>query len=218
MAVPEKHLQRPEPIRDALEDERWRGRRVDPSVSQPLRLRPKRPLLAALLSFLFGPFGYLYIGWRYAVMAAVMWFVFVGVLVAADVPMPPALKLVVFAVFAWKAFTICQVRNHLIENGDDHVRFLDTFWCATLAMTDLLVGIAMFYAAALGLLTTVHLMLGGRVGGGLFMLLLGTPALVRIASMVFGLIATGMDAMILAGGGATNRFRAGVAGSRLSQG
>ena len=64
-----------------------------------------------------------------------------------------------------------------------------------MAMSDLLVGIGMFYAGTIGLYGAARLVLEGRVLRGLLLLLLGTPLLVWIASLVFGLIAVGIDSI-----------------------
>lgn len=168
-------------------------------------MRKKSPALAAVLSLFFGPLGYLYIGWRYAVMAVGVFVVFVLVLSIPDFPIPRWMKYVILPVLAWKAFTICSVKNSLIEARDDSAKALDTFPIAAMAMSDLLVGLGMIYAGALGLYASTVLLLDGSIIKGLLMLVVGTPALVWIATMVFGLIAAGIDAAFAKG--AENVFR-----------
>jgi hypothetical protein len=167
--------------------------------------RRKSPALAAALSFVLGPVGYLYIGWRYAIMALAVFLTFVFVLTAIHFPVPPWMGLVIMAVFAWKAFTICSVWNHLIETDDEEALVLNSFPVAAMVLSDLLVGVAMFYAGALGLYVAATLFLAGSVLRGLLVLLIGTPCLVWIARMVFGFIALGIDALFARG--AENLFR-----------
>ena len=158
-------------------------------------MRKKSPILAAILGFLFGPLGYLYIGWRYAILALCVFLLFIFVLTITNFPIPAWIKYVVLAVFAWKGFTIVTVRNELIDSQDEHVIALNTFPVVAMAMSDLLVGIGMFYAGAIGLYAAVMVILDGSVLKGLLVLLLGTPLLVWIASFVFGFIAMGIDAV-----------------------
>jgi hypothetical protein len=76
------------------------------------RQRSKSPALAAVLSLFFGPLGYLYVGWRYGVMAVGAFVLFVLVLSVAHFPLPRWMKYVILPVLAWKAFTVCSVRNN----------------------------------------------------------------------------------------------------------
>lgn len=149
------------------------------------------------MSFVFGPLGYLYIGWRYAVLALVIFVIFVFVLTVTNFPIPVWMKNVILAVFAWKAFTIVSVRNALIDSQDEHVPALNTFPVAAMATSDLLVGVGMFYAGAIGLYAAAMMILEGSVFRGLLVLLLGTPSLVWIASLVFSFIAMGIDAIFV---------------------
>jgi hypothetical protein len=167
-------------------------------------MKKKSPTLAAVLSLVFGPLGYLYIGWRYAVMALAVFLIFVFVLMVTDF-LIPEMRFVTLGILAWKAFIICSVRNQLIETGDEDIAILNSFPVAAMAMSDLLVGMGRGYAVAVGLYVTVRLLLDGSVLNGLFLLLLGTPALVWIASIVFGFIALGIDALFAKGG--ENLFR-----------
>ena len=159
----------------------------------PTRTRRKNPFVAAVLSFVFGPLGWLYIGWRYAVLALAVVAVFVLVLTAINFPIPSWMKYVILLVFAWKAFTIVSVRNALIDAEGQDVLALNTFPIAAMAMSDLLVGIGMFYAGAIGLYVAGRLVLEGSVLRGLLVVLIGTPVLVLVAGLVFLPIAMGID-------------------------
>ncbi len=165
----------------------------------------KNPIVAAVLGLIFGPLGYLYIGWRYAVMAFAVFAVFTLVLTLTNFPLPPWMKFVTLAVLAWKGFTISSVRNEMIEMDDPDVALLNTFPIAAMAMSDLLIGMGMGYGAAIGLYAAAKFILEGSVLTGIVTLLIGTPALVWIASMVFGIIALGIDALFASG--AENLFR-----------
>lgn len=66
-----------------------------------------------------------------------------------------------------------------------------------MAMADLLVGIAIVYAGAIGLYVSAKLILDGHVLRSIFFFLIGTPMLMLIAEFIFGLIATGINAIFL---------------------
>jgi hypothetical protein len=76
----------------------------------------------------------------------------------------------------------------------------NTFSVAGMAMTDLLVGIAMVYGGALGIYISVVMFLDGNLIKSLLYLVVGTPMLVWIASLVFGFIAMGLDMIFFAKG------------------
>jgi hypothetical protein len=162
-------------------------------------MQKKSPTLAALLGFIFGPFGFLYIGWRYAVFALLVFLIFGIVLFVLDFPIPTWMKYVILLASAWKCYTICSVRNRLIDSEDDNIGILNSFPFAAMAMSDLLVGIAISYAAAIGLYAAAVMFFDGSVIKAGLMLVIGTPLLVWIASLLFGFIAMGIDAVFAKG-------------------
>jgi hypothetical protein len=168
-------------------------------------MQKKSPTLAGLLGFIFGPFGFLYIGWRYAVLALLVFLIFGTVLTMIDFPIPAWMKYVILLVSAWKGYTICAVRNQLIDSEDENIGLLNSFPFAAMAMSDLLVGIAIFFAAAIGLYAAGVMFFDGNVIKASLMLVIGTPVLVWAASLLFGFIAMGLDALFAKG--AANVFR-----------
>lgn len=110
--------------------------------------------------------------------------IFVGLLMVVDFDpavMPSVqswIRYPLLLVYAWKAHTICTVRNGFIDAQDEKAKMVSTFPVAAMAMADLLVGLATFYAGALGVFASYLIFCGGSVLKGLLMLLVGTPALV----------------------------------------
>jgi hypothetical protein len=158
--------------------------------------RPKSPVLALVLSLIFGPFGYLYIGWRYAVMAIAVCVIFVLVIAFVQFPFPSWIKYIILAVLGWKGWTIVSVRNAVLIEDPEIAEKLDTFPLVAMAMSDLLVGIGMFYAAAIGLYIGVNLVIQGAALKGVLVIVLGTPALVCLTILGFGVIASAIDAIV----------------------
>ena len=168
-------------------------------------MQKKNPNVAAVLGLVFGPLGYLYIGWRYSVMAFAVLFLYVVVAALAGFSLPEWMQYITLPIFAWKAFTICSVRNSLIETGDEQANMVDTFPIAAMAMSDLLVGVGMITAGALGVYASGLMFFDGRIFRALGMLFIGTPVLMWLATLVFGSVAAGIDAVFLCGG--ANVFR-----------
>lgn len=177
-------------------DEQPVGRRMADQDNTP---ENKRPALAATLAFVLGPFGLLYLGWRFTVLSFVMLLVFTLPLTLLDLYIPPFAHLLILAVFGWKAHTIATVQNELIEAGDPAVHDLRTFSLAWMAVADLLTGVGMAFAASLGLSFSYDLFSRGSVLRALAMLALGTPILVYLASLLFGLVSMGLSALVAAG-------------------
>lgn len=168
-------------------------------------MKPKSTFLAAVLSLVFGPLGMVYVGWRFAVCSLLVLGVFTLVVSVIGLPIPEWGKYVILPVFAWKAATMASVRNGLDAVS---LRQFQTFPVAMMAASDLLVGIAMCFAAAICVYSSVIAMFDGAVLKGLALLVLGTPFLVWMASMVFGFIAFAIDAAVLAlAPGTKNLFR-----------
>ena len=116
---------------------------------------------------------------------------------------PTWMKYVIMLVFISKAFTITTTRNQLIEHGNEdgkeYLKFLDSFTGATMAMTDMLVGMGMYYAIAICLYVSAGFLFGGQIFKGLLMLFIGTPIFFYITQLVFGAIAMGIDAIAAKG-------------------
>jgi len=166
-------------------------------------LTRRRPVIAALLGLLFGPLGYLYLGWRYAVIAMVVVLVFVGVLMVVDFDpagMPAVrdwIRYPMLLAFSWRAYKLCTIRNALVEAQDPKVTRPSSFPVAAMYMAELLVELAVVYALALGIFGTYLLVARGHIIKGLLMLLVGTPVIVWLGSLLFGFISMGVQMTIM---------------------
>ena len=148
--------------------------------------KTKNPRVAGGLALVTGPLGFLYIGWRYALAATV---VFLSIImVFALLPVPFWLKYVNLPLFAFMAHRICQKLNRLVDR-ELHRDALasNTLPVAVFAMTSMLPLLAGVHSA----------FMGGDVGRGLFMLLLVTPIFVAVNFVGFALIATLIDRVVL---------------------
>ena len=158
--------------------------------------KTKNPRVAGGLALVTGPIGFLYIGWRYALAATV---VFLSIImVFALLPVPFWLKYVNLPLFAFMAHRICQKLNRLVDR-ELHRDALasNTLPVAVFAMTSMLPLLAGVHSAVMGVTTAVSPFMGGDVGRGLFMLSLVTPIFVAVNFVGFALIATLIDRVVL---------------------
>ena len=158
--------------------------------------KTKNPRVAGGLALVTGPIGFLYIGWRYALVATV---VFLSIImVFAVLPVPFWLKYVNLPLFAFMAHRICQKLNRLVDR-ELHRDALasNTLPVAVFTMTSMLPLLAGVHSAVMGVTTAVSPFMGGDVGRGLFMLLLVTPIFVAVNFVGFALIATLIDRVVL---------------------
>ena len=150
----------------------------------------KNPAVAGALALVGGPIGFLYVGWRYSLTAAV---VFVGLIFvfAFLLPVPSWLIYVTLPVFAFMAHRTCVRLNALADQGQDRgARASNTLPVAIFAMTSMLPLLAGVLSGVMGVATAVPALMGGDVSGGLFMLLLVTPIFVLVNFVGFVLVAT----------------------------
>jgi hypothetical protein len=164
--------------------------------------RTKSPVLAAALSFVFGPLGYFYLGWRYGLLAPITLALFTTLLDLAG-SLLLGVDLIwatrswmwfpVLCAFASKAHRVASVRNELIDASDPNVFALNSFSIAAMAMADLLAGLGMFYGIGLGLVASLKLFMAGRVFRAILMLTVGTAGFAVVGTFLFGLVAMGIQ-------------------------
>ena len=78
----------------------------------------KNPRVAGVLALVGGPVGFLYVGWRYALAATVVFLSFM-LIFAFLLFAPPWLKYVNLPAFAFMAYRICERLNGLADRGQD---------------------------------------------------------------------------------------------------
>ncbi|MBS1829571.1 MAG: hypothetical protein JST93_29995 [Acidobacteria bacterium] len=157
-------------------------------------MTPKSPHIAAVLSLLFGPLGFLYIGWKFAVcgFSAIVLFVAADWLIGLPIATPG--RYIILPVFAWKGATITALLN---KCKGDAPRQFHTFPMAILASTDLLVGLAMCFAGAVAVYEGASRIRNGETGEGLAVLALGAPIAIQIAGLIFDIIASTIDSWVM---------------------
>ena len=162
----------------------------------PRPIRRKNPVIAAILAFVFGPFGYLYIGWRFTLTGLLIFFIFAALLAIINWPIPPWMKYIILIPAAWKGHQIASLKNSFIEaNAEAELRKFNTFTVALMAMTELVIAVGMFYGGAITLYASFLAFTSGEMWRGIYFLV-GTPFVVYISLLIFGLIAKCIDSIV----------------------
>ena len=157
----------------------------------------KDPKVAGVLALVAGPLGFLYVGWRYAVAAIVVFVSVIGVS-AFLLPIPSWLIYVNLPVLAFLAYRTCETLNDFVDKGQHRsVLQYDTLPVAIFAMTSALPLLAAVNAGAMGVTTAFSRFAGGDIGAALFMVSLVTPLLVVVNFVLGALIAAGIDHGVL---------------------
>jgi len=158
--------------------------------------KAKQPILAATLAVLFGPFGYLYFGWRYA-MAAVVLFALSIIVFSQVLFVPQWLKYINWPIFAVVAIQICKIWNAIVKAKHDDAFALNTFPVAIFAITTFMPFLVGIDTVVVGVSVGIQRMLGNQVSEGLAIVFLATPFLTIVHVFVSSLAASGIDWIVL---------------------
>lgn len=158
-------------------------------------MKKRKPIIAAILTFIFGPFGYLYLGFWYMIMGIVIFSIYVLIIVLINISTPEWIRYIIMAVMAWKAFVLCQIRNVLIDEGYNNIREINSFPLATITMCDLLVGMMVFYFGIVGLYYSIIMIVNGKILKGILFLVFGVPAMIYFLQLIFGFFSNFITAL-----------------------
>ena len=160
-------------------------------------LNKKDPKVASALAFFAGPLGFLYVGWRYAVAATVVFVSVIGVSLFL-LPIPSWLVVVNLPVFAFLAYRTCETINGFSDKSQYRSAVAsNTLPVAVFAMTSSLPLLASVNAGVMGISTAFSQFSGGDLGGALLMGLLVTPLFVVVNFVLGAIVAAGIDLGVL---------------------
>ena len=160
-------------------------------------LNKKDPRVAGALALVAGPLGFLYVGWRYAVAATVVFVSVIGVSVFL-LPIPPWLMYVNLPVFAFLAYRTCETINGFTDQAQYRSAVAsNTLPVAVFAMTSALPLLASVNAGVMVITTAFSRFTGGDLGGALVMALLVTPLFVLVNFVLGAIVAAGIDHGVL---------------------
>lgn len=178
----------------------------------------KHPAIAAILTLIFGPLGYLYIGWRYALSCFVL-FATIIFLFSVALFVPTWLKYVNVLILAFWSVQICQIRNSIISEKHSDAFAFNTFPVAIFANTTLMPLLVIVDTIAIGIFVAVQRMIEGEIGKSLIILLFATPFLSVVHFFISSLIASGIDKLVLllAPNAPTNIFPTAIGHKKISK-
>ena len=157
----------------------------------------KDPKRAGYLGLVAGPFGFLYLGWRYALAGIVVFGVVFGVSVLL-LNLPVWLIFANLPVFAFLANQTCQTLNRLVDSGRNRSAWAsETLPVAVFAMTRMLPLNAAVTAGALAVTNAFSQFSSGHLGGALFTIVLVTPIFMAASFLVGAMLAAGIDYGVL---------------------
>jgi hypothetical protein len=157
----------------------------------------KNPAVAAGLALIAGPVGFLYIGWRYAIAATVVFVAFVAIF---DVLLfvPSWLKYINVAVLAYMAVEVCEIWSRVLDASHPNALALNTFPVAIFSMTSLLPILAAADTAVVGLYFAAEAFAHGELGRALLIAIVATPFLATVHLLGFSIVAGLLDRLVLA--------------------
>ncbi len=160
-------------------------------------LNKKDPKVASALAFVAGPLGFLYVGWRYAVAATVVFVSVIGVSLFL-LPIPSWLMVVNLPVFAFLAYRTSETINGFSAKSQYRSAVAsNTLPVAVFAMTSSLPLLGAVNAGVFGITTALSQFTGGNPRGALIMALLITPLFVVVNFVLGAIVAAGIDHGVL---------------------
>ena len=130
-------------------------------------------IVAALLVLFFGPLGFLYIGWKHAVLMVLMFLSVVLILTFIDQPIPEWSWLVVLPFIAYKAYVIADYRNLPKDDLYNYHAMHSSFDFAYLECLDTMVGMVFILGAVTAAYMGIMHLIDGSILKGLASLTIG---------------------------------------------
>lgn len=142
----------------------------------------KNLLIGFLLGLFLGPFGYLYISWRYFILALFAFFVFALFVVNIGVKPPDWMYFVYSLLFAFNAYHICVMINS--KTNEELVIPMNSFTYAMMPTSQLFSGLVVITVIIMGIVSSVSFISEGLITKGLIKLLVITPLLSFVSYIV----------------------------------
>ena len=153
----------------------------------------KNKFVAFFLGLILGPLGFIFLGWRHAIMTFIAVIIFVLVFGLINIPLFEWSRLITLPILGYSAFITAGKINMFIElNEEDDsldLNVLRSFSFAIYQASGLLQALALGYGFIYGVYASI-IAFQDNFFYGLLVLFLGMPALMWILYMVFAFIGT----------------------------
>lgn len=138
--------------------------------------KKKNPTIGAILCFLFGGLGFLFISWRYGLVFFFLMIVYAVIISFVNIPEMEFFWFFNSAIFAWKGFKLCVNINKMIDYVPyEYFLPLDTFSYAIVAMTETLIITVTSTVAIVCIYMSIILLIDHSYLMGFLILLIFTP-------------------------------------------
>ena len=151
----------------------------------------KHKFIAFLLGCIFGPLGFIYLGWRHVIMSFIALAIFVSVLLLINIPLFDWAQYITLPIMGFCAYGTANKINSFIEeersNQNLDLSVLRSFAFSAYEASGLLQFFAMAYSLVIGVYASV-LAFDESVFTAALVLFIGTPVIIWISGIVFGFI------------------------------
>jgi len=152
----------------------------------------KNPTIAGVLSLLFGPLGYIYIGFNFLV-AGITIFVIIGIVISIlNFPYPSFFKYLQLLVYAYFGHKFALLSNVLASDEGLSVKEYKSMGFAFYLMTHVMMALVQFYAIVIGLYFVYHSFAQGKIFAGILLLFFGIGFVQYFLNFIFAMISLGI--------------------------
>lgn len=158
-------------------------------------LKAKNTTIAAILPLLFGPFGYLYLGFNYFIAGISIAFVISNVLYLLHLPYPPFFNFFQLLVWSYYGHRLAVVRNVVVEEGpltENDIKEFKSMGFAFFMMIHVMMSIVQWYAVIVVLFLVYIKFTEGKYFIAILLLVFGISVAKYLLGLIFGMISIGI--------------------------
>lgn len=159
------------------------------------KIHKKNPTIAGILSLVFGPIGYVYIGFNFLVAGITISLIIGIVLYVLNFPYPAFfnyLQLLVWAYFGYKFALISNVFAEDENVSETDVKEYKSMSFAFYLMLNVMMSIVQFYALVVVIFLIISFFSQGKIFLGLLTIFFGIGLAQWILNLIFGAISIGI--------------------------
>jgi hypothetical protein len=154
-------------------------------------MNKKNPTIAAILSLILGPVGYLYIGLNFMLSGIIVSVLFIFILSLFNFPFPNIFNYLQLFVYAYYGYRLSILRNIFVDSWDLTVEDIieyKSFGFSFVMMTNLLMALTQFYSTIVGLYIVYKSFAEGKIIIGILVLLFGIALIRWVLTSVFSFL------------------------------
>jgi hypothetical protein len=156
-------------------------------------LKSRNLYIAAILSLLLGPLGFLYVGWTFMVSGLVITAIFALVLSIINLPTPSVFEYLQLIIFSFHAYKLAAIRNIIAVDPmttEEDIKQYHSFGFSMVAMTSVLMTLAQYYSLVVGFYMAYVSFANGKILIGILIVVFGISAIMWVLTSIFGFISS----------------------------